>query len=163
MTIKTENTDRADREGVLRLLLVDDDEGDVFMMSELMQEMSLPIELQTVENGLQAMAYLRREAPYDQAPRPDLVLLDLNMPRMDGRQVLTEVRSDPELRGIPILVLTTSTARPDIQTCYETGCNAYLVKPFGVDGLTEMVSQLECFWSALVLPSQEPEPKGSDD
>lgn len=154
---------QTERKGVLRLLLVDDDEGDVFMMSELMQDMTLPIELMTVENGLQAMAYLRQEAPYAQAPRPDIVLLDLNMPRMDGRQVLSEVRADPELCGIPIVVLTTSTARPDIQTCYETGCNAYLVKPFGVEGLTEMVAQLESFWSALVLPARESEANGSND
>lgn len=145
----------SEQAGMMNLLLVDDDEGDVFMMSELLQEMQLPIELHAVSNGLQAMAYLRQEAPYQQASRPDMVLLDLNMPRMDGRQVLSEVRSDPSLCGLPIVVLTTSQARPDIDTCYETGCNAYLVKPFGIDGMTDMVKRLEQFWSLLALPAHE--------
>lgn len=141
----------------LKLLLAEDDAGDVFLLRELLAELEQKIELNVVENGLLAMAYLRKEAPFENAERPDLMLLDLNMPRMDGRQVLAEIRQDDTLSSLPILVLTTSSADADIDSCYELGGNAYLQKPSGLDAMQTLIRRIGEFWGQLVgLPFESP-------
>jgi CheY-like chemotaxis protein len=106
-------------------------------------------------DGEVAMAFLRRQGPYADAPRPDLILLDLNMPRMDGREVLREVKADPSLKAIPVVVLTTSAAEADILKSYELHANAYVTKPVAFDAFLSAVRGIEDFWLALVhLPTQ---------
>lgn len=138
----------------LRILLVDDDQGDAFMMREILSEFEVKVQLDVVEDGMQALAYLKQQAPYERASRPDLMLLDLNMPRLDGRQVLSRIRADESLSHLPIVVLTTSEAPFDIDNCYERGSNAYLIKPLGLDLLIEQLRELTEFWSHVaVLPA----------
>lgn len=135
----------------LRILLADDDQADVFMMREILAELALEIDMAVVENGLEAMAYLRNQGPYADAPRPDMVLLDLNMPKMDGRQVLKAIRADEKLATLPVLILTTSEAHFDINTCYESGSNAYFQKPFGMDPMMDLLQKIGYFWGELVM------------
>lgn len=142
----------------MKILLVEDDPGDVFLLREFLTELAFEVQLDVAENGLQAMAYLHRQAPYADAPRPDLVLLDLNMPKMDGRQVLKAIREDEAICYLPVLILTTSRADFDINTCYELGGNAYLQKPTGLDSMMELVQKIGYFWGELArLPSEPPE------
>lgn len=138
----------------LRLLLADDDPADVFMIREILSELALNITLDVVEDGIAAMAFLQRRPPYEQARRPDMVLLDLNMPRMDGRKVLKAIRADQALADLPVLILTTSEAHFDINTCYESGGNAYFHKPFGMDPMMDLLQKIGYFWGELaMLPS----------
>ena len=134
---------------VMSVLLVDDDEGDLLMIQEALDSGTAAHEIHVVHDGQEALDFLRRQGEYGDAPRPDLVLLDLNMPRMDGRQVLAAVKVDQELRKIPIVVLTTSRAPADIASSYDLHANAYVTKPMSLDDLTAVVKGIDDFFSGI--------------
>jgi two-component system response regulator len=134
---------------VMSVLLVDDDEGDLLMIQEALDSGTAAHEIHVVHDGQEALDFLRRQGRYADAPRPDLVLLDLNMPRMDGRQVLAAVKVDQELRKIPIVVLTTSRAPADIASSYDLHANAYVTKPMSLDELTAVVKGIDDFFGGI--------------
>jgi two-component system response regulator len=134
---------------VLSVLLVDDDEGDLLMIQEALDSGTAAHEIHVAHDGQEALDFLRRQGRYADAPRPDLVLLDLNMPRMDGRQVLAAVKVDEELRKIPIVVLTTSRAPADIASSYDLHANAYVTKPMSLDELTAVVKGIDDFFGGI--------------
>jgi CheY-like chemotaxis protein len=138
----------------IEVLLVEDDEGDVLMTREALDEGKVLNRLSVVGDGVQAIAYLRQEKPFADATRPDLVLLDLNLPRRDGRQVLAEVKTDPDLRRIPIVVLTTSEAEEDVLRSYDLHANAYVTKPVDFDRFVDVIRQIDEFFISVVrLPT----------
>jgi CheY-like chemotaxis protein len=140
---------------VINVLLVEDDPGDVLMTREAFEEY-LNNRLDVVSDGSEALAYLRREGEYADAPRPDLILLDLNLPRRDGREVLAEVKADESLRHIPVIVLTTSQADEDVLRSYQLHANAYVTKPVDFDGFIEAIRQIDHFFVTVVqLPTGE--------
>jgi CheY-like chemotaxis protein len=132
------------------VLLVEDDPGDTLMIREAFEHHSITHALHHVPDGVEAMAFLHGEGEYAGSPRPHLILLDLNLPRMDGRQVLKEVKSDPELRAIPVVVLTTSEADEDILRSYELHANAYVTKPVDFDRFIEAVRMTDDFFVNVV-------------
>jgi CheY-like chemotaxis protein len=134
----------------IEVLLVEDDEGDVLMTREALDEGKVFNRLAVVGDGVEAIAYLRREQPYADVTRPDLVLLDLNLPKRDGRQVLEEVKADPDLRRIPIVVLTTSEAEEDVLRSYDLHANAYVTKPVDFDRFVEVIRQIDDFFISVV-------------
>jgi CheY-like chemotaxis protein len=138
-----------DEPRTINVLLVEDDPGDVLMTREAFEEY-LHNRLDVVGDGAEALAYLRREAPHTDVPRPDLVLLDLNLPRRDGREVLEEVKNDPDLRHIPVIVLTTSQAEEDVLRSYQLHANAYVTKPVDFDGFIEAIKQIDHFFVSVV-------------
>jgi CheY-like chemotaxis protein len=138
---------------IIDVLLVEDDPGDVLMTREAFEEY-LHNRLDVVSDGSEALAYLRREGEYADAPRPDLILLDLNLPRRDGREVLAEVKADVNLRTIPVIVLTTSQADEDVLKSYQLHANAYVTKPVDFDGFIEAIRQIDHFFVSVVqLPA----------
>jgi len=138
---------------VVNVLLVEDDPGDVLMTREAFDEY-LHNRLDVVTDGAAALAYLRRDGPYADSLRPDLILLDLNLPRRDGREVLHEVKGDPDLRHIPVVVLTTSQAEEDVLRSYQLHANAYVTKPVDFDGFVEAIRQIDHFFVSVVqLPT----------
>jgi CheY-like chemotaxis protein len=134
----------------IEVLLVEDDEGDVLMTREALDEGKVFNRLNVVGDGVEAIAYLRREKPYAEVTRPDLVLLDLNLPKRDGLQVLEEVKADPDLRRIPIVVLTTSEAEEDVLRSYDLHANAYVTKPVDFDRFVEVIRQIDDFFISVV-------------
>jgi CheY-like chemotaxis protein len=137
------------------VLLVDDDLGDTLMIREAFEHNKVRNELASVSDGVQAMQYLRREGEYANAPRPDLILLDLNLPRKDGREVLAEIKRDPQLVTIPVVVLTTSHAEEDVLRSYQLHANAYVTKPVDFERFIEVVRQIDEFFVTVVkLPQQ---------
>ncbi|QYG93640.1 response regulator [Iamia sp. SCSIO 61187] len=137
------------------ILLVEDDPGDVLITSEALEHSKVTNTLATVEDGEQALAYLRKEGKYADATRPDLILLDLNLPRRDGREVLAEIKADPELRRIPVVVLTTSSAEEDILRSYDLHANAYVSKPVDFERFVDVVRQVdEFFFTVVRLPDR---------
>lgn len=137
------------------VLLVEDDPGDILMTREAFAENKVANRLAVVSDGESAMAYLRREGQYADAPTPDLVLLDLNLPRMDGREVLAAMKGDPELRQIPVVVLTTSEAEDDVVHSYSLHANAYVTKPVDFERFIEVVRQIDDFFVQVVrLPAR---------
>lgn len=132
------------------VLLVEDDPGDVLMTREAFKDNKLANRLSVVPDGIDAMAYLRKEDQYAGSPTPDLVLLDLNLPRMDGREVLAAMKSDPELRRIPVVVLTTSEAEEDVLRSYSLHANAYVTKPVDFHRFIEVVRQIDDFFVSVV-------------
>lgn len=132
------------------LLLVEDDPGDVAMAREAIGESKLLVNLTVVTNGEEALAYLRRQPPYEGAGRPDLVLLDLNLPRLSGQEVLAEVKADSDLLHIPVVVLTTSKAEADILRSYQLHANAYVTKPIGFESFVSVVRQIDQFFFSIV-------------
>ena len=137
-----------------RVLLVEDNEADVRLTREALREAGEDVRLSAVGDGEQALAYLRREDGFAEAPRPDLVLLDLNLPKRDGLQVLEEVKADPDLRRIPIVVLTTSEAEEDVLRSYDLHANAYVTKPVDFDRFVEVIRQIDDFFISVVrLPT----------
>jgi CheY-like chemotaxis protein len=138
----------------IEVLLVEDDPGDVLLIQEAFEDNKLHNNLHVVNDGEQAVAYLRREGEYADAARPDLVLLDLNLPRKDGREVLAEVKADEDLRTIPIVVLTTSDAEEDVLRSYQLHANAYVSKPVDFQRFVSVVRQIDEFFVSVVrLPS----------
>ncbi|MEV4131519.1 response regulator [Dactylosporangium sp. NPDC049742] len=134
----------------IEVLLVEDDPGDVLMTQEAFEEHKVRNKLNVVQDGEEALAYLRREGPHADAPRPDLILLDLNLPRVDGRQVLQAIKEDPDLRRIPVVVLTTSQADEDILRSYSLHANAYVTKPVDFDSFIAVVRQIDEFFVSVV-------------
>ncbi|HSH60262.1 MAG TPA: response regulator [Acidimicrobiales bacterium] len=135
---------------LLEILLVEDSPADVRLTIEALRDAKVANHLNVVNNGEDAMAFLRQEGAYLDAPRPQLVVLDLNLPRMDGKEVLAEVKADPDLRRIPVAVLTTSSAEADVVRSYELGVNCYLTKPVGLDQFLSVVQSIESFWLGVV-------------
>lgn len=140
---------------VLRVLLVEDSPGDVRLTQEAFRDANRAIELHVACDGIEAMAYLRREGIHADAPRPDLVLLDLNLPKMDGREVLAHIKENEDLKTIPTVILTTSTAQEDISKSYQLQANCYLSKPVQLDQFESLVQSINDFWLTRVeLPKQ---------
>jgi CheY-like chemotaxis protein len=139
----------------VELLLVEDNYGDVLLTREAFQGAKIANNLAVAADGEEAMGMLRRQAPYADQRRPDLILLDLNLPRMDGREVLQAIRGDPQLQQIPVVVLTSSNAEIDILKSYELKANGYIVKPVTFERLMEIIASLESFWfTVVVLPTE---------
>jgi chemotaxis family two-component system response regulator Rcp1 len=139
------------------LLMVEDNYGDVLLARKAFLGAKIANNLSIAGDGEQALAMLRREGLHRQQPRPDLILLDLNLPRMDGREVLAAIKTDPELQRIPVIVLTSSSADNDILKSYALNANGYIVKPVNFERLREVVASLESFWfSVVVLPTMAP-------
>ena len=135
---------------IVDILLVEDDPGDVELTREGLAAGKLLVNLHTVDDGIKALRYLRHEEPYVDAFRPDIILLDLNLPRMDGRETLKEIKADERLRSIPVIVLTTSEADIDILKCYDLGASCYIAKPVGFEAFLKVVRSLEDFWFTVV-------------
>lgn len=132
------------------VLLVEDDEGDVLMTREAFEHHKLRNTLHVVSDGVEALEFLRREGAHADAPRPGLILLDLNLPRKDGRQVLEEIKSDETLRAIPVVVLTTSQAEEDILRSYDLHANAYVAKPVDFERFIDIIRQIDDFFVTVV-------------
>jgi two-component system, chemotaxis family, response regulator Rcp1 len=142
-------------QGPLEILLVEDNLGDIRLIEEILGECKVPIHLSVARDGEVAIAHLRRAGGYAAMPRPNLVLLDLNLPKKDGREVLAEVKADPILRRIPVIVLTTSNADRDVDRSYDLHANCYITKPVQIDELITVVESINRFWLQIVqLPSQ---------
>ena len=140
----------------VRILLVEDDPGDVMITTEALEQTERLHELHTVGDGEEALHFLRRQGIYRKAPRPDLVLLDLNLPRVDGREVLAQVKEDPDLRSIPVVILSTSEADEDILRSYQLHANAYVSKPVDFDSFLTTVRQIDEFFLTVArLPRQQ--------
>jgi CheY-like chemotaxis protein len=135
---------------VIDVLLVEDDAGDVLLIEEAFADNKVRNRLHHVSDGVDALAFLRREGEYADAPQPDLVLLDLNLPRKDGREVLAEIKADDQLRHIPVVVLTTSKAEEDVLRSYKLHANAYVSKPVDFDRFIEVVRQIDEFFVTVV-------------
>lgn len=134
----------------LRILLVEDSPGDVRLTEEALHDSPMVERLDVARDGEEAMDFLRRRAEHADAVRPDLVLLDLNLPRKDGREVLEELKSDPELRRIPVVVLTTSSTDRDILRSYDLHVNSYVTKPIDLDEFSNVVQSIQGFWGGVV-------------
>lgn len=140
----------------VEILLVEDDPGDVLITQEALADSKFLNHLEVVTNGEEALKYLRKQAPYEDAVRPGMILLDLNLPRVDGREVLAQIKADPNLRRIPVVVLTTSAAEEDILKSYDLHANAYVTKPVGFDAFMRVVKQIDEFFFTIVrLPSPD--------
>jgi two-component system response regulator len=137
------------------ILLVEDDPADVELTQYTIAKSKILVDLQVVGDGVEALAFLRREGKYTDAPRPDLILLDLNMPRMDGRTFLSEMRADHTLKVLPVVVLTTSPTEEDIFKSYQLGANCYITKPVGLPEFAKVISAIEDFWFTIVRLPRE--------
>jgi chemotaxis family two-component system response regulator Rcp1 len=135
----------------VEILLVEDNPGDADLTREGLKEGKIRNNLNVVTDGEMAMAFLRQQGEFANAPRPDLILLDLNLPRKDGREVLAEVKGDPTLHRIPVVVLTTSQADEDIMNAYDLHVNCYIAKPVLFDQFVEIVQSIESFWFSMVI------------
>jgi CheY-like chemotaxis protein len=136
------------------ILLVEDNPGDVRLTQEALKDAKLAINLHVVNDGMEAMAFMRKEGQYVSKPCPDIVLLDLNLPKKDGREVLADIKNDPELRRTPVVIITTSKAEEDIVKTYDLHANCYITKPLDLDQFIIMVRSIEHFWLTIVkLPT----------
>jgi CheY-like chemotaxis protein len=139
----------------IEILLVEDSPGDVRLTQEILKEGKVHNNLSVVEDGVEALAFLQQQQPYTHAPHPDLILLDLNLPKKDGREVLEAIKADQNLRRIPVVVLTTSVAEEDIIKAYDLHANCYITKPIDLDQFIHVVKSIEEFWLTIVkLPSE---------
>jgi chemotaxis family two-component system response regulator Rcp1 len=134
----------------IEILLIEDNPGDVRLTQEAFKEGKVLNNLRVVKDGVEAMAFLRQETPYNNAPRPDMILLDLNLPKKDGREVLAEIKQDPILKRIPVVILTTSEAEQDIFKTYNLYANCYITKPVDLDQFVMVVKSIEAFWLTVV-------------
>ncbi|HLG12862.1 MAG TPA: response regulator [Dehalococcoidia bacterium] len=140
----------------VEILLVEDNPGDVRLTREILRDAKVRNTLHHVADGVEALAFLAGDGQYADAPLPDLILLDLNLPRKDGREVLTEIKADKRLASIPVVVLTSSSAEKDVVKSYGLHANCYIVKPIDLDQFIEVVRSIESFWLCIVtLPSAE--------
>ncbi|GJM20995.1 MAG: two-component system response regulator [Planctomycetota bacterium] len=133
----------------IQVLLVEDNPGDVRLTREALRESKVRNQLNAVNDGEEAIAFLRRSGRYGEAPRPDLILLDLNMPRKNGREVLAELKSDGDFQQIPVIVLTSSDSERDVSECYELNANSYVRKPVGLDQFFEVIAEIERYWMGV--------------
>jgi chemotaxis family two-component system response regulator Rcp1 len=142
------------RSAPIEILLVEDSAGDVRLTREALKDAKTVISLNVVSDGAEAMAYLRREQHHAAAPRPDLILLDLNLPKKDGRDVLKEIKESDALKSIPVVILTTSASPVDVERSYKLHANCYITKPMDLQGFTKVVQSIDNFWLSVVeLPS----------
>jgi chemotaxis family two-component system response regulator Rcp1 len=140
----------------IEILMVEDSPSDTQLAIEALHEAKISNRLSHVEDGVEALQFLRRQGPYQDAPRPDLILLDLNLPRMDGRQLLEEIKQDPDLRIIPVVVLTTSRSEQDVLRSYQLHANCYITKPVDFTQFMQVVKSIEHFWLTVVtLPKEK--------
>lgn len=141
---------------LIEILLVDDNPADIRIMQEALRDARVANRLHAARDGVECLAFLRREGAFKDAPRPDLILLDLNMPRKSGMEVLAEIKADPDLRGIPTVVLTSSKDEGDVARAYELQANGYVVKPVDLDDFVAVVGGIEEFWVGVVkLPKRK--------
>lgn len=137
------------------ILLVEDNPADVLMTRSAFEDFKFANTLHVVEDGVEALAFLRRQGNFAGSPRPDLIMLDLNLPRKSGREVLAEIKSDPALRHIPVVVLTTSKSEQDVLQAYDLHANSYIVKPVGFVNFVEAIKSVKNYWFSLVtLPPE---------
>ena len=134
----------------VQMLLVEDNPGDIRLTKETLRDAKVMVNLHVVGDGVEAMAFLRKEGKHANAPRPDLVLLDLNLPKKDGREVLAEMKQDPDLRRIPVVILTISNGQEDILKSYNLHANAYVTKPLNLEQFAKIVKAIEDFWFTVV-------------
>jgi CheY-like chemotaxis protein len=147
--------DNANSTRLIEILMVEDNPGDVRLTREAMKEGKIGNRLSVVSDGVEALEFLRRQGRFADAPRPDLILLDLNLPRKDGREVLAEIKFDTALRTIPVVVLTTSHADEDVVRAYNLHANCYITKPVDFNQFMKVVQQIDDFWVNLVtLPKR---------
>lgn len=140
----------------INILLVEDNPADVLLTQEALEESKLINCISIVKDGEEAMGFLRKEGKYKDAITPDLILLDLNLPKKDGREVLKDIKDDPELMVIPVVILTTSAADEDVLRTYQLHANCYIMKPVDFEQFTRVVQTIECFWFSIVkLPRKE--------
>jgi chemotaxis family two-component system response regulator Rcp1 len=140
----------------IEILLVEDNPGDARLAMESLKDAKVNNNLYWVQDGVQAMVFLRRQGEYSEAPRPDVVLLDLNLPKKDGREVLAEIKTDENLRRIPVVILTVSSDERDVLETYNLHANCYITKPIDLDQFIEVVKSIEDFWLTIVkLPPDE--------
>jgi chemotaxis family two-component system response regulator Rcp1 len=139
----------------VEVLLVEDSPGDVRLTREAFKDAKVHLNLHVAPDGAEAMAFLRRDGEYAHVPRPDLILLDLNLPKKDGRTILAEIKEDPKLKSIPVVILTTSGSEEDILRSYQLHANCYITKPVDLDGFLKVVKSIDNFWLSVVnLPRQ---------
>jgi CheY-like chemotaxis protein len=150
--MKTIGTDAAP----IEVLLVEDSPGDVRLTREAFKDAKVHINLHVASDGAEAMDFLNLEGKHSNAPRPDLILLDLNLPKKDGREVLEEIKESPTLKSIPVVILTTSASDVDILGSYRLHANCYITKPVGLDGFLEVVKSIDSFWLSVVKLPHEP-------
>jgi CheY-like chemotaxis protein len=139
-----------ERNGPMEILLVEDNPGDVRLTKEALKEGKVYSNLHAVKDGVEAMEFLRREGRFRSVPRPDIILLDLNLPRKDGREVLQEIKSDHDLKRIPVVVLTTSKAEEDVLRTYNLHANCYVTKPVDLEKFMVVVKTIDSFWLTVV-------------
>ena len=137
------------------ILLVEDSPGDVRLTREALKDAKMHINLHVASDGIEAMAFLNREGEYADVPRPDLILLDLNLPRKDGREVLEEIKGCAALKSIPVVILTTSASDDDIQRSYQANANCYIAKPVDLEGFLKVVHSIDSFWLSVVKLPRE--------
>jgi chemotaxis family two-component system response regulator Rcp1 len=137
------------------VLLVEDSPGDVRLTREAFKDAKVHINLHVALDGTEAMAFLRNEGEHANVPRPDLILLDLNLPKKDGREVLKEIKESPTLKSIPVVILTTSESEADILRSYQLHANCYITKPVGLDGFLKVVNSIDSFWLSVVKLPRE--------
>lgn len=143
------------RVGAAELLLVEDNPADVRLFREALRDLNAEVHLNVIDNGEDAIRFLRRQASFEDAPKPDLIVLDLNLPRKDGREVLADIKEDPTLRRIPVVILTTSNSESDVRRAYDLHANCYVRKPVDLDAFMHAVRACETFWLNVVrLPAK---------
>ncbi len=140
----------------IQVLLVEDNPGDAELTVEILEMSKVRVDIHVAEDGADALSYMFQEPPYESALRPDLILLDLNLPKVSGQEFLASIRKDPNLCSVPVVVLTSSEAEQDIVKSYELGANCYVTKPVGLEAFQTIVQQVEQFWFAVVkLPTED--------
>jgi two-component system, chemotaxis family, response regulator Rcp1 len=140
----------------MQILLVEDSPADVRLTREALKDAKVLNDLHVASDGVEALAFLRKEGPHAGAPTPDLVILDLNLPRMDGKEVLVALKGDPSLRHIPVAVLTTSAEEADVYETYDLGANCYITKPVNLDQFIQVVQAVDDFWLGIVRLPRSP-------
>lgn len=154
----TGNEIAPDSNAVIDILLVEDNEADIQLMVEILKEGKIPNDFHVVTDGEAALAYVRRDPPYEKARVPGIIFLDLNLPKKSGHEVLEEIKSDPELRRIPVVVLSSSEDKEDIAAAYDQHANCFITKPADLDEYMNVVNTVRAFWLTTVrLPPEQPE------
>jgi two-component system, chemotaxis family, response regulator Rcp1 len=144
------------KDDVMQILLVEDNPGDIRLTQEALKEGTIRNELHVVKDGVEAIDFLKRKGKYTNSPTPDIILLDLNLPRKDGREVLAEIKADDNLKLIPVIILTTSDADLDVQKSYKLHANCFITKPVDLDQFIFIIRQIETFWFTVVkLPTKK--------
>lgn len=147
---------KSQKDDVMQILLVEDNPGDIRLTQEALKEGTIRNELHVVKDGVEAIEFLNRKGKYSSQPTPDIILLDLNLPRKDGREVLAEIKADDHLKLIPVIILTTSDADLDIQKSYKLHANCFITKPVDLDQFIFIIRQIETFWFTVVkLPAKK--------